>query len=72
MLNNIYTAILIYNLFSVPFLQAPGRAEKTHGRRARTYESLIFPKDFEDEGRVFCNRINCIPILKLVIRITCK
>jgi hypothetical protein len=56
----------------VSFLHAPGRAEKTHGRRARTYESLIFPKDFEDEGKVYYNRTNCILILKLVIKIICK
>jgi len=35
----------------------PGRAKTTHGRLARTYDSLIFPKDFADEGRVYNNSL---------------
>jgi hypothetical protein len=56
----------------VRFTHAPGRAEETRGRRARTYDSLIIPKDFAAEGKVHYNRTNCILILKPVIKIIYK
>jgi len=56
----------------VRLIHATGRVETTHGRRARTQDSLLFPKDFADEGKVYYNRTNCILILKLIIKIICK